>query len=186
MTAETNTPPVGEHAPEFRLRGTGEKNYDINDYKDYKHVVLYFYPKDDTPGCTAEACEFRDANDAIRERGAEVWGVSPQGSGSKAAFRAKFGLPFENTEEAQPAEADESAPRCVPTTSYARRGDVYTPLGTFLLLLGVTSRCDLQFVRVYQWAVTEALLVCAGSLVVCTNPRCVRRRARSYSTAATF
>ena len=57
-------------------------------------TILYFYPKDDTPGCTVEACEFRDANETIHERGADVWGVSPQGAGSKRAFREKFGLPF--------------------------------------------------------------------------------------------
>ena len=57
-------------------------------------TILYFYPKDDTPGCTVEACEFRDANETIPERGADVWGVSPQGAASKRAFREKFGLPF--------------------------------------------------------------------------------------------
>ena len=51
-------------------------------------------PKDDTPGCTIEACEFRDSNDTIIERGADVWGVSPQGAASKRAFTEKFGLPF--------------------------------------------------------------------------------------------
>jgi peroxiredoxin Q/BCP len=57
-------------------------------------VVLYFSPKDDTPGCTIEACEFRDANSEIAARGAVVWGVSPQGAASKAAFREKFALDF--------------------------------------------------------------------------------------------
>ncbi|HEY8167206.1 MAG: peroxiredoxin [Candidatus Limnocylindrales bacterium] len=57
-------------------------------------VVLYFYPKDDTPGCTVEACEFRDANVDIAARGAVVWGVSPQGAKSKQAFRDKFELDF--------------------------------------------------------------------------------------------
>ena len=57
-------------------------------------TILYFYPKDDTPGCTVEACEFRDANETIHERGADVWGISPQGAASKRAFREKFGLPF--------------------------------------------------------------------------------------------
>ena len=51
-------------------------------------------PDDDTPGCTVEACEFRDPNETIHERGAEVWGVSPQGGASKREFREKFGLPF--------------------------------------------------------------------------------------------
>jgi peroxiredoxin Q/BCP len=59
-----------------------------------KWTVLYFYPKDDTPGCTTEACEFRDLNADIESRDAEVWGVSVLGSGSKAAFKRKFGLPF--------------------------------------------------------------------------------------------
>jgi peroxiredoxin Q/BCP len=57
-------------------------------------TILYFYPKDDTPGCTVEACEFRDANATIVERGADVWGISPQGAASKRHFREKFGLPF--------------------------------------------------------------------------------------------
>jgi len=57
-------------------------------------TVLYFYPKDDTPGCTVEACEFRDAIDLITERGADVWGISPQGPASKRAFREKYELPF--------------------------------------------------------------------------------------------
>lgn len=57
-------------------------------------TVLYFYPKDDTPGCTTEACEFRDANSDFTARNAEVWGVSVLGSGSKAAFKLKFDLPF--------------------------------------------------------------------------------------------
>ena len=58
------------------------------------NLIVYFYPMDDTPGCTVEACEFRDANDTIHERGADVWGISPQGAQSKKAFREKFGLPF--------------------------------------------------------------------------------------------
>jgi peroxiredoxin Q/BCP len=56
--------------------------------------VLYFYPKDDTPGCTTESCEFRDAHAGYQAEDAEIWGISILGSGSKAAFKAKFGLPF--------------------------------------------------------------------------------------------
>jgi peroxiredoxin Q/BCP len=56
--------------------------------------VLYFYPKDDTPGCTTESCQFRDAYETYRATGAEIWGISILGAGSKAAFKAKFGLPF--------------------------------------------------------------------------------------------
>ncbi len=57
-------------------------------------LVLYFYPKDDTPGCTTESCEFRDAHTPLRAAGAEVWGISILDSGSKAAFKAKHGLTF--------------------------------------------------------------------------------------------
>lgn len=57
-------------------------------------TVVYFYPQDDTPGCTTEACQFRDLHGELAALDAAIWGVSPDGSGSHAAFRAKFGLPF--------------------------------------------------------------------------------------------
>jgi peroxiredoxin Q/BCP len=57
-------------------------------------TVVYFYPADDTPGCTTEACQFRDLDASIRDLDAEVWGISPDGAGSHAAFRNKYGLPF--------------------------------------------------------------------------------------------
>ncbi len=57
-------------------------------------TVVYFYPKDDTPGCTTEACGFRDLDADIAGLGARVWGISPDHAASHAAFRAKFGLPF--------------------------------------------------------------------------------------------
>ena len=57
-------------------------------------TIIYFYPKDDTPGCTTEACAFRDLHAEFATRDAEVWGISPDGSGPHAAFRAKFALPF--------------------------------------------------------------------------------------------
>jgi len=86
-------PQVGQDAPSVALpddTGTERRLAD----KRGKWVVLYFYPKDDTTGCTIEACEFRDANSEIAARDAEVWGVSILGSGSKAAFKSKVGLPF--------------------------------------------------------------------------------------------
>jgi peroxiredoxin Q/BCP len=86
-------PQVGDQAPEVALPDETGTIHRLSDRRG-EWTVLYFYPKDDTPGCTVEACEFRDANDTIRERGAAVWGVSPQGAGSKRAFREKFGLPF--------------------------------------------------------------------------------------------
>jgi peroxiredoxin Q/BCP len=86
-------PEAGEQAPEFVLPDESGTIHRLVDQRG-RWTILYFYPKDDTPGCTVEACEFRDTNETIVERGADVWGVSPQGAASKRAFREKFGLPF--------------------------------------------------------------------------------------------
>ena len=86
-------PAVGDLAPEVELPDETGTIHRLSDQRG-RWTVLYLYPKDDTPGCTTEACAFRDANDAIVERGAAVWGVSPQGAASKRAFREKYNLPF--------------------------------------------------------------------------------------------
>ena len=86
-------PEPGEQAPEFALPDETGTIHRLSDQRG-RWTILYFYPTDDTPGCTTEACGFRDVNDTIQERGADVWGVSPQGSASKRAFREKFGLQF--------------------------------------------------------------------------------------------
>ncbi len=86
-------PDVGDLAPEIALPDETGTLHRLGDQRG-RWTIVYFYPKDDTPGCTVEACEFRDANETIHERGADVWGISPQGAKSKKAFREKFGLPF--------------------------------------------------------------------------------------------
>ena len=86
-------PKVGELAPDFELRDDEGRAHCLFDRRGH-FTVVYFYPADDTPGCTKEACSFRDSNAAFEETDTEVWGVSPQGPASKAAFRAKYGLPF--------------------------------------------------------------------------------------------
>ena len=86
-------PQVGDAAPDLELADESGATHRLSDRRG-EWTVVYFYPTDDTPGCTTEACEFRDANDEIVRRGAEVWGISPQGARSKRAFREKFGLPF--------------------------------------------------------------------------------------------
>jgi peroxiredoxin Q/BCP len=86
-------PNVGDPAPDIALPDDTGTIHRLSDQRG-RWTVLYFYPKDDTPGCTVEACEFRDATEEIRERGADVWGISPQGPASKRAFRKKFGLSF--------------------------------------------------------------------------------------------
>jgi peroxiredoxin Q/BCP len=94
LMADANTmPKVGDMAPDFSLPDDTGTVRRLTDERGH-WLVLYFYPKDDTPGCTTESCGFRDAYETYRATGAEVWGVSILGSGSKAAFKAKFGLPF--------------------------------------------------------------------------------------------
>ncbi|MDO9444461.1 MAG: thioredoxin-dependent thiol peroxidase [Dehalococcoidia bacterium] len=84
---------AGDRAPAFSLKDQDGKVHDLKDYAG-KTVVLYFYPKDDTPGCTKEACSFRDNHEAINEVGAVVLGVSADDAASHQAFREKFSLPF--------------------------------------------------------------------------------------------
>ncbi len=83
----------GEKAPDFRLPADSGSYLSLSDFKG-KKVVLYFYPKDDTPGCTKEACSFRDANSLFMEKGAVVIGVSADDSNSHKKFRNKYSLPF--------------------------------------------------------------------------------------------
>ena len=84
---------AGQAAPEFSLQDDRGQIVTLSKLRG-KPVVLYFYPKDDTPGCTREACEFRDAHDALRELGAVVLGVSRDDAASHERFSGKFGLPF--------------------------------------------------------------------------------------------
>jgi len=83
----------GKPAPNFELQSDSGDTVRLSDLRG-KQVVLYFYPKDDTPGCTTEACEFRDAYDVYRERGIEILGVSPDDVASHEKFKSKYELPF--------------------------------------------------------------------------------------------
>jgi peroxiredoxin Q/BCP len=84
---------VGDKAPEFSLVASTGETVSLRDLAD-KKVVLYFYPRDDTPGCTKEACSFRDANAQLKAAGVEVLGVSADGLSSHRQFAEKYGLPF--------------------------------------------------------------------------------------------
>src|SRR5690349_14013628 len=70
-------PDVGQPAPDFTLPSTDDTDVTLSSFKGKQAVVLYFYPRDDTPGCTAEACSFRDLRSMFNEHGAEILGVSP-------------------------------------------------------------------------------------------------------------
>jgi len=86
-------PDVGDKAPAFTLEDQSGKTVKLSDFKG-KKVVLYFYPKDDTPGCTREACSFRDEHGALQKAGAVVLGVSPDSEASHAKFAGKYKLNF--------------------------------------------------------------------------------------------
>jgi peroxiredoxin Q/BCP len=83
----------GKKAPAFTLADENGNKVSLADLKG-KDVILYFYPKDDTPGCTKEACGFRDLWKDIQKRGVVVLGVSPDGAAAHQKFRAKYKLPF--------------------------------------------------------------------------------------------
>lgn len=94
----------GKAAPAFTLPDQQGNKHRLSGLKG-SWVVLYFYPKDDTPGCTTQACQFRDASDDLKARGAAVLGISPDDTKSKAKFAGKYTLNF-------PVLADEGAEVC--------------------------------------------------------------------------
>ena len=83
----------GKSAPDFELSSDSGDKVKLSDFRG-QPVVLYFYPKDDTPGCTAEACGFRDEYARFQERGAVILGVSPDDEASHVRFKEKYELPF--------------------------------------------------------------------------------------------
>ena len=87
-------PEVGDKAPQFALAGTGGKQVALKDFVGRKNLVLYFYPKDDTPGCKVEACGFRDSFGLFEAQDAVILGVSRDTIESHENFSAKLRLPF--------------------------------------------------------------------------------------------
>jgi peroxiredoxin Q/BCP len=87
-------PEVGKKAPAFTLPSVNGGNVSLKDFRG-KNVVLYFYPKDNTPGCTKEACDFRDNFARLQAHGATVLGVSADSVASHEKFRSKYDLPFD-------------------------------------------------------------------------------------------
>ena len=95
-------PIIGRTAPDFSLPSTTGENISLRQFKGKKSVILYFYPKDETPGCTREACDFRDRFADFEKNNAVILGVSADGLESHQHFREKQSLPF-------PLLADEDA-----------------------------------------------------------------------------
>jgi thioredoxin-dependent peroxiredoxin len=127
LAEEAGPPPaVGAPAPDFRLQDQTGTWRSLGDYAG-KWLVLYFYPKDGTPGCTTQVCTFRDEITRVRQAGAEVVGVSLDDVNSHEAFAAKHGVPF-------PLLADvESAAARAYGVLTSRAGFQYARRDTFLI-----------------------------------------------------
>lgn len=93
VSVAANVPKAGDQAPDFTLPDANGQQHKLSDYAG-KWLVLYFYPKDDTPGCTKEACSFRDDLAQLQKLGAQVVGVSVDDTQSHAEFAKKYHLPF--------------------------------------------------------------------------------------------
>ncbi len=98
-------PKEGSLAPAFKTTDANGKAVSLKDFRGEK-VVLYFYPKDDTPGCTKEACSFRDAFSEFKKRGIKVLGVSPDKETAHKKFTEKYKLPFTLLADTEHAIAD--------------------------------------------------------------------------------
>lgn len=85
---------TGDYAPDFMLKDQHGDIIKLSDFRNHKNVVLYFYPKDDTPGCTIEACGFRDKYYEFQNTDTEIIGISSDSGASHFKFAAKFNLPF--------------------------------------------------------------------------------------------
>jgi thioredoxin-dependent peroxiredoxin len=96
---------VGDQAPDIRVKTDSGEDFALSGLKG-KRVVLYFYPKADTPGCTTEACEFRDALEDFAEKDSVVVGVSPDNPAAQANFKQKYGLNFTLLADEEKAAAE--------------------------------------------------------------------------------
>jgi thioredoxin-dependent peroxiredoxin len=106
-TTDNKLPEVGQPAPDFTLASTDDRDVRLSDFKGQQAVVLYFYPRDDTPGCTAEACSFRDLRSLFHEHGAEILGVSTDSVKSHKKFQQKYQLTFPLLADPDHAVADQ-------------------------------------------------------------------------------
>ena len=96
MKAQNKNKPitVGDKVPDFILLDQNGKEFNVGDYAGKRAMVIYFYPKDDTPGCTKEACSFRDSFEEFTDRNVEVVGISADSVESHLNFAKKYNLPF--------------------------------------------------------------------------------------------
>jgi peroxiredoxin Q/BCP len=149
----------GKPAPDFELTSDAGERVRLSDLRG-KPVVLYFYPKDDTPGCTRQACDIRDAWGDFERAGAVVLGVSPDGEASHAKFKAKYNLPFPLL--ADPDHAVSEAYGVWKQKSFAGRKYMGVERSTFLIAPDGTVARVMRKVDAKAHA-ADVLAVLAGS-----------------------
>jgi thioredoxin-dependent peroxiredoxin len=94
VSSRTPVPEIGQPAPDFTLKDQAGVSHTLSDYRG-EWVLVYFYPKDDTPGCTTEACSFRDRYEEIRQSSLKIFGISTDDVSSHEKFAEKYNLPFD-------------------------------------------------------------------------------------------
>lgn len=155
-TAKTDSPAMiepGHPAPAFHLPDQDGNKHRLSQYKG-QWVVLYFYPKDSTPGCTTEACDFRDAQSELAKRDAVVLGISPDGQASKAKFAGKHGLNF-------PILADEGAQVCTKYGVWQEKsmyGKKYMGVVRTSFLIAPSGKVSQRFDKVKVKGHTDAVI----------------------------
>jgi peroxiredoxin Q/BCP len=153
-------PKEGTIAPAFELTNDVGETVRLKDLRG-KQVVLYFYPKDDTPGCTKEACGFRDDYSRLRRAGAVILGVSPDSARSHTSFKEKFDLPF-------PLLADEDKKVCKLYGVWGKKkfmGREYMGVRRTTFLIGPDGKIARVFENVKADGHSQEVLAALGSVV---------------------
>ncbi|RKH59973.1 thioredoxin-dependent thiol peroxidase [Corallococcus aberystwythensis] len=173
-------PQAGDKAPGFSLPDQSGATVSLSQFKG-RHVVLYFYPKDATPGCTTEACDFRDEHSALVKAGAVVLGVSPDSVASHQKFATKQGLPFSLLADPDHALAD----------AYGVWGEKSLYGRKFMGLIRATFLIgpDARVVRVWPKVkvaghVAEVLSALQGGPAAESKPAAVKKAAAKKAPAA--
>ncbi len=144
----------GSRAPAFTLKDQGGEKHSLSAALKSGSVVLYFYPKDDTSGCTKQACGFRDTLPEFEKLGATVFGISPQDTASKAKFAAKHGLNF-------PVLADDDAKVCQKYGVWQEKsmyGRTYMGVVRTTYIVGANGKVSRRFDKVKVAGHAEAVL----------------------------
>jgi len=149
---------IGDAAPDFSLSDQNGETVSLSDLKGQR-VVIYFYPKDDTPGCTKEACNFRDRWSAFESQGIRVLGISKDGASSHGKFIAKYELPFTLLSDVEP---------CPVATAYGSyglkkfMGKEYMGMMRHTFVIDAEGRIEAAYTKVKAETMADQILTDLG------------------------